>query len=70
MTNKQGLQTYKDLLRTVSKHISGMFKERQTVQQVVATKPTQAFNSQFKGTVVTADTFTTIVYKSLLGLRR
>lgn len=70
VTDKKGLQAYKDMLRSVSIKIGSMIRERKTVQQVVDSKPTQEFDASFKSAVINADTFTTIVYKSLIGRRK
>lgn len=70
VTNKQGLQQYKDMLRTVSIEIGAQIRQRKTIDQVVESKPTKNYDGRFKAAVISADTFTSIVYKSLIGRRR
>lgn len=70
VTDKKGLLAYKEMLRSVSLDVGAMIRERKTAQQVIDAKPTKAFDSSFKGAVIDADTFTSIVYNSLIGRRR
>lgn len=70
VTDKNGLKAYKDMIRAVSINVASMIRERKTMQQVVDAKPSKEFDTQFKGAVISADTFVSIVYKSMIGRRR
>jgi cyclase len=70
VTNQEGLKAYKDMLSSISIQIGSMIGQRKTMQQVIDSKPTQEFDASFQGAVIDADTFTSIVYKSLIGGRR
>jgi glyoxylase-like metal-dependent hydrolase (beta-lactamase superfamily II) len=59
---KPELTEYRDLLVTIHDRVAALKKEGKTVDEVIATKPTAAYDSKWATSFITGDVFTKLVY--------
>jgi len=64
-SNKAKLEIYRDMLATISKQISQLIKAGKTIEEIIADKPTQNFDSVFGKGIISADKFVEILFKDL-----
>lgn len=65
LSTKTGLQVYLDMLTAVRDKVGLLIKEGKTIEQAVASKPTQTFDEKWGKGFLTPDQFTRIVYMDL-----
>ena len=63
--NKRQLIAYRDMLTTVKETIEALKKKGQSLQEVVASKPTKAYDAKWGQFVISGDFFTNLVYRSV-----
>jgi hypothetical protein len=63
--NKAQLVEYRDMLGEVKTRIQAMKKRGQSLQEVVAGKPTKAYDHKWGKFVINGDFFTNLVYRSV-----
>jgi glyoxylase-like metal-dependent hydrolase (beta-lactamase superfamily II) len=59
---KAELTEYRDMLVTIHDRIAGLKKEGKSLEEIIATKPTAAYDSKWAGSFITGDVFTKLVY--------
>lgn len=64
--SKADLKSYNTDLKTIAKRIKTAIKNHKTLDQTIASKPTQEFDATMGNGVVTPDDFTSILYKDLI----
>ncbi len=65
LSNKKGLQEYHDMMVMVRERILKMIKQRKTLEQVVAAKPTADFDAKWAGNFWKPDQWVARVYTDL-----
>jgi Zn-dependent hydrolases, including glyoxylases len=65
ITDRAGLMAHRDMILTIRDRVAQMIKERKTLEQVVAAKPTADYDERIGNVVATADRFVGQVYKEL-----
>ncbi len=63
--NKAQLIQYRDMLVAIKTKIETLKKQGQTLQEVVANKPTKAYDAKWGNFVINGDFFTNLVYRSV-----
>ncbi|MHC0443438.1 MBL fold metallo-hydrolase [Flavobacterium sp. 3-210] len=63
--NKKELAEFRDMLIDIHKKVAALKKQGKTLEQVVATKPTAAYDAKWGGFVIKGDVFTYLVYKGI-----
>jgi hypothetical protein len=53
---------YRDMLVTIYDRVAALKKEGKSLEQIVATKPTAAYDNKWAGSFITGDLFTKLVY--------
>ncbi len=64
LTDKAGLEGYHKLLSTIFERVSEMVADGKTLEQIIALKPTDQFDSQFSG-MISGEAFLSFVYRDL-----
>ncbi len=65
LTNREGLEKYRNMLVTVRERISKLMSEGKTLEQIIASKPTADFDQDFQN--FEPDFFTKMVHHDLSG---
>ena len=65
LMNKQDLLAYRKVLTTVASRVAPLVKQGKTLGEVLAAKPSKAFDSVYGNDIISADAFVTFVYQSL-----
>ncbi len=65
LSNKKGLQEYRDMMVTVRERVLKMIKQKKTLEQVVAAKPTADFDAKWAGSFWKPDQWVGRVYADL-----
>jgi len=65
VTNKAGLQAFHDMLEGIHQKVEPMVKKGMTENEVVAAKPTAAFDAKWGGGFLKADQFSSLVYRTI-----
>jgi glyoxylase-like metal-dependent hydrolase (beta-lactamase superfamily II) len=63
--NKAQLVEYRDMLGEVKTRVEAMKKQGQSLKEVVAGKPTKAYDDKWGQFVINGDFFTNLVYRSI-----
>ena len=63
--NRGELQAYRDMLIIISDNVDSLMKKGKTLEEIILTKPTSAFDESHCGGLVPAEAFVKIVYESL-----
>lgn len=63
--NKKELTEFRDMLVDIHKKVAALKKQGKTLEQVVAAKPTAAYDAKWGGFVIKGDVFTYLVYKGI-----
>lgn len=63
--NKAELQVYRNMLATIADRVESAVKAGQSLEQVLAAKPTQDFDASMKKGIVSGDALTRFVYEDL-----
>lgn len=66
LSDKRGLQAFRDMLAKVSDAITPMVKAGRSVEDVVAAKPTRELDATWGGGLFNPDQFTTVVYHGIV----
>ena len=53
---------YRDMLVTIHDRVTALKKEGKSFEEIVATKPTAAYDSKWASSFITGDVFTKLVY--------
>jgi len=61
--NKQQLMEFRDMLIDIYHKVAALKKQGKTLEEIVATKPTAAYDAKWGGFVIKGDVFTYLVYK-------
>lgn len=64
-TDKARLQQYVSMLTTIRDNVSRLMQEGKTMEEVVAAKPTRAFDEKWGGGFLASDSFASLVYMDL-----
>jgi len=64
--NKQQLIEFKDMLVDIYQKVAALKKQGKTLEEVIATKPTSAYDAKWGGFVIKGDVFTYLVYKGAI----
>jgi len=67
LSDRAGLQSYRDMLAVVRERVAAGIAKGQGVDQVVASKPTAAYDAEWGGGFVKPEPFVRSVYASLAG---
>jgi glyoxylase-like metal-dependent hydrolase (beta-lactamase superfamily II) len=59
---KPELTEYRDMLVTIHDRVTALKKEGKSLEEIVATKPTAAYDGKWAGSFITGDVFTKLVY--------
>ena len=59
---KSEMTEYRDMLTTIHDRVAALKKEGKSLEEIVATKPTAAYDSKWAGSFITGDVFTKLVY--------
>ena len=65
LTDRAGLMAYVEMLRTIRNRIHTLIQSGATEAQIVAAKPTQAFDAEWGDGFIKPDAFTKLVLSSL-----
>jgi glyoxylase-like metal-dependent hydrolase (beta-lactamase superfamily II) len=65
LSNKAKLQTYVSMLTAVRDNVSRLMQEGKTMEEVIAAKPTRAFDEKWGKGFLPPDKFTSLVYMDL-----
>lgn len=65
LMNKQDLLAYRDVLASVASNVEPLVKQGKTLKDVLAAKPSQAFDQVYGNGLVSGDAFVTLIYQSL-----
>jgi glyoxylase-like metal-dependent hydrolase (beta-lactamase superfamily II) len=65
VAGKKELIEYRDLLVTVRERISTLKKEGKSLEEILATKPTAAYDAKWGGSFLNGDFFTKLVYRGI-----
>jgi glyoxylase-like metal-dependent hydrolase (beta-lactamase superfamily II) len=63
--NKKQLTAYRDMLVDITEKISTLKKQGKTLEEIVAIKPTKAYDAQYGNFVINGDWFAKLVYQGL-----
>lgn len=64
LTDKAGLEGYHKMLSTIFERVSEMVADGKTLEQIIASKPTDQFDLQFKG-MISGEAFLGFVFRDL-----
>jgi len=53
---------YRDMLTTIHDRVAALKKEGKSLEEIVATKPTAAYDGKWATSFITGDVFTKLVY--------
>ena len=59
---KSEMTEYRDMLITIYDRVAGLKKEGKSLEEIVAAKPTAAYDSKWAGSFITGDVFSKLVY--------
>ena len=59
---KSEMTEYRDMLTTIHDRVAALKKEGKSLEEIVATKPTAAYDCKWAGSFITGDVFTKLVY--------
>jgi glyoxylase-like metal-dependent hydrolase (beta-lactamase superfamily II) len=59
---KPEMTEYRDMLIKIYERVAALKKEGKSLEEVIATKPTAAYDSKWAGAFITGDVFTKLVY--------
>ncbi len=59
---KSEMTEYRDMLTTIHDRVAALKKEGKSLEEIVATKPTAAYDSKWATSFITGDVFTKLVY--------
>jgi glyoxylase-like metal-dependent hydrolase (beta-lactamase superfamily II) len=62
IAGKADLTDYRDMLVTIYDRVAALKKEGKSLDEIIATKPTAAYDSKWAGSFVNGDVFTKLVY--------
>jgi glyoxylase-like metal-dependent hydrolase (beta-lactamase superfamily II) len=62
IAGKAELTEYRDMLATIHDRIAALKKEGKSLEEIIAAKPTAAYDSKWAGSFITGDVFTKLVY--------
>lgn len=62
--DKAGLESYHKMLSTIFEIVSAMVKDGKTLEQIIALKPTEEFDTQYKG-FISNEAFLGLLYRDL-----
>jgi glyoxylase-like metal-dependent hydrolase (beta-lactamase superfamily II) len=65
LSNKEKLQDYRKMLATIRERVAQYIKERKTLMEILAAKPTQEFDAALEQGFMNTERFVEIVYHSL-----
>ena len=65
LMNKQDLLAYREVLASVASNVEPLVKQGKTLKDVLAAKPSQAFDQVYGNDLISADAFVTFIYQSL-----
>jgi glyoxylase-like metal-dependent hydrolase (beta-lactamase superfamily II) len=65
LTDRDGLEEYRDMLKTVIGRVSAMKAEGKSLEEVQAAKPTEELDERWGGGFIDADRFVASIYESL-----
>ncbi|UFZ07182.1 MBL fold metallo-hydrolase [Bradyrhizobium ontarionense] len=65
VSNRAGLQDYRDMLVTIRDNVARLKKQEKTLDAVVAARPTAAFDGKWGQFVITPALFTKLVYEGV-----
>ena len=65
LSNKEKLQDYHDMLLSIRDQVKNLIEGGKTLEEAIASKPTQDFDERLGNGFITPDKFVEIVYKSL-----
>ncbi|OUR63866.1 hypothetical protein A9Q79_08925 [Methylophaga sp. 42_25_T18] len=63
--DKQGLQKYGDVLKEVANNIDALKKSGKSLEQVIAEKPSSAFDAKYGNGLIPPEAFVTTIYETL-----
>ena len=69
VATKQELKAYRDMIQTVRDRVATGLGRNESLDEILAGKPTREFDAQYATDRVDGDDFTTMVYESLTGKR-
>lgn len=69
VATRQELKAYRDMIQTVRDRVAAGIAKGESLDQILAGKPTREFDAQYATDRVDGDGFTTMVYESLTGKR-
>ena len=56
------INDYRDMLVTIYDRVAALKKEGKSLDEIIAAKPTSAYDSKWAGSFVNGDVFTKLVY--------
>ncbi len=59
---KPELTEYRDMLVTIHDRVAALKREGKSLEEIIAAKPTAAYDSKWAGSFITGDVFTKLVY--------
>jgi glyoxylase-like metal-dependent hydrolase (beta-lactamase superfamily II) len=59
---KPEMTEYRDMLITIHDRVAALKKEGKSLEEIIETKPTAAYDSKWAGSFITGDVFTKLVY--------
>ena len=62
IAGKAELTDYRDMLVTIYDRVAALKKEGKSLDEIIAAKPTAAYDSKWAGSFITGDVFTKLVY--------
>ena len=69
IATKQELKAYRDMIQTVRDRVAAGLAKNESLDAILAARPTREFDAQYATDRVDGDAFTTMVYESLTGKR-
>ncbi|MDB5808354.1 MAG: fold metallo-hydrolase [Betaproteobacteria bacterium] len=70
LSNKAELKAYRDMLASVSAKVTMLVKQKKTLAQVIAAKPSSAYDGKWGNGFLKPDQFVEIVYTSIAVAKR
>ena len=65
LMDKQGLQEFGDMLKTVTKNVESLKNAGKTLEQVIAEKPSLTFDTELGNSLIPPNDFVTTIYETL-----
>ena len=59
---KPELTEYRDMLVTIHDRVAALKREGKSLEEIIAAKPTAAYDTKWAGSFMTGDVFTKLVY--------